>query len=422
MVSSFLEEGISQQMTRSRRGDASATSEGLREPERGRRLAEVRVAWTQSGAAGATSVAVPEGSRDVQVHLERGVATRRTEGVVRVMWRTAEGKLCRRAIALPAGARDVAEEYVYRRDAPRSEAEAEGPSCGAEAAPPGTKPRWDISGIARSWGLDRLPREGWASRCDDLGIPLRRLGPLLRSGLRKLGEGTYASVFAVERGGRPELVVKRFRDRGGFHYQEAENLLLLDGVPGLPKLVALCPRPPALLMTYHGERDLFAYFVAAFDLDEYLLILYKLCNILNSLHKEGFAHNDLKGNNVMLDVIEGRTTVTLIDLGTASALAACPYRRQAGKDGAPLERERAAKYEHLAPEVFRGGPASPAADVFSLGVLMGVARDMAAHETVPQVDRLIAACTARRAERRPSCAEVMMQLLLALFQREQRWK
>lgn len=67
-------------------------SRHLTESELGRPLAEVRLTWTRGGAAEATSVAVPEGSRDVQVHLERGVATRRTEGVARVIsWRTAEG-------------------------------------------------------------------------------------------------------------------------------------------------------------------------------------------------------------------------------------------------------------------------------------------------------------------------------------------
>lgn len=278
---------------------------------------------------------------------------------------------------LPAGASDVAEEYVYREDASRSEtdfvsAAPKGTSGGCCAAPSETKPQWDISGIARSWGLDSLPSEKWARHCDDLGIPLRKLGPLLRSGLRRLGEGTYATVFAVERDGLPTLCVKRFRNRGGFHYQEAENLLLLGSVPGLPRLVALCPEPPAVLMTYHGECDLFSYFVAAFDLDEYLHILFQLCNILNNLHEAGFAHNDLKGNNVMLDVIEGLCAVTLIDLGTVSAHAVCPYRCNAGRSRAELEGERAAKYEHLAPEVFRGGPASPSS-VYSSGVLMAMA-------------------------------------------------
>lgn len=111
---------------------------------------------------------------------------------------------------LPAGASDVAEEYVYREDASRSETEVasaapKGTSGGCCAAPSETKPQWDISGIARSWGLDSLPSEKWARHCDDLGIPLRKLGPLLRSGLRRLGEGTYATVFAVERDGLPTL-------------------------------------------------------------------------------------------------------------------------------------------------------------------------------------------------------------------------
>ena len=62
--------------------------------------------------------------------------------------------------------------------------------------------------------------------------------------------------------------------------------------------------------------------------------------------------------------------VTLLDLGLATPIGGRPYRCNEGGDYLLLEEERENYYYHLSPEVFHGGPATPASDVYSLGALL----------------------------------------------------
>ncbi len=81
----------------------------------------------------------------------------------------------------------------------------------------------------------------------------------------------------------------------------------------------------------------------------------EIAGALAALHRAGRVHGDLKPENVRLDD-EGRAV--LVDLGFA--------RRADGDHGT----ETPGTLAYLAPEVARGGPPSPAADAFALGVLV----------------------------------------------------
>ena len=91
-----------------------------------------------------------------------------------------------------------------------------------------------------------------------------------------------------------------------------------------------------------------------FDLPAVIRIAADLCRAIAAVHDAGLLHRDIKAQNVMLDD-EGR--VVLMDFGTGREL------RDGGRDlaGTPL---------YLAPEVFRGQPASVQSDIYSLGVLL----------------------------------------------------
>ncbi|MGE0359857.1 MAG: protein kinase [Vicinamibacterales bacterium] len=84
----------------------------------------------------------------------------------------------------------------------------------------------------------------------------------------------------------------------------------------------------------------------------------ELCRALAAVHRAGLVHRDLKAQNVMRDP-DGR--VVLTDFGAGRDLvdiAAAPGGELAGT---PL---------YLAPEVLSGERASPASDLYSLGVLL----------------------------------------------------
>lgn len=113
-----------------------------------------------------------------------------------------------------------------------------------------------------------------------------------------IGEGASAKVFAVDIPGYPQLCIKYFKHRA--RKEEPYNMLRLSRVPGIPRFVAACNYPPTILMTRHGSvtlRSMLKY-DEPFAMTEKLLceIFRQLTIILQAMHNEGFAHNDLKSD------------------------------------------------------------------------------------------------------------------------------
>jgi hypothetical protein len=82
----------------------------------------------------------------------------------------------------------------------------------------------------------------------------------------------------------------------------------------------------------------------------------QLAGGLASLHAAGYVHGDVKPENMRLD---SRGRAVLLDLGFARALG---EREATSRDAGSLA--------WLAPERARGGPATPASDVFALGAVL----------------------------------------------------
>jgi hypothetical protein len=105
-----------------------------------------------------------------------------------------------------------------------------------------------------------------------------------------------------------------------------------------------------------------------FSAREATLIGLDLCAALAAVHAAGLAHGDLKAGNVMRVGIAGADSraagrIVLMDFGTAHASSRPDPSEDApgGVTGTPLS---------CAPEVLAGGALTPAADLYSLGVLL----------------------------------------------------
>ncbi len=86
-------------------------------------------------------------------------------------------------------------------------------------------------------------------------------------------------------------------------------------------------------------------------------VVARLCVALEHLHRRGFVHGDLKASNVIVVEQGGEALPVLTDFGLSRA-------RDAGAEGV------SGTLFHIAPEVLLGAPLRPAADLFSLGVML----------------------------------------------------
>ena len=88
----------------------------------------------------------------------------------------------------------------------------------------------------------------------------------------------------------------------------------------------------------------------------FLSVFGQLCSALTYLHSQSIVHSDIQPANLMLD---SHGTLKLIDFGIA--------REHSSARGRGVMRGAS---EYCAPEVLGGQPATPAADIFSAGLVL----------------------------------------------------
>jgi serine/threonine protein kinase/Flp pilus assembly protein TadD len=89
----------------------------------------------------------------------------------------------------------------------------------------------------------------------------------------------------------------------------------------------------------------------------------QLCAGLAEAHRNNVIHGDLKANNVILTAAVGGTMRAVItDFGLA--------RRPAAPQGTLQSGEAGGTPGYMAPELWKGGPASVASDIYALGIIL----------------------------------------------------
>ncbi|EDO35602.1 predicted protein [Nematostella vectensis] len=167
-----------------------------------------------------------------------------------------------------------------------------------------------------------------------------KLGDSTAHQLRKYRENTSVAIKEVKDGdGKkdPASLQKALR-------REAEVILQLGDHKGLPYLFGICSKEkPALLVTlYHGDETNLTIYKAtkpkpSIALADWGSIFAGVADALHFIHGRGFVHNDLKGNNVVLEGEAGNFNPMIIDFVSAvnASLAKCRV-----PTGPPLEPHR----------------------------------------------------------------------------------
>lgn len=178
--------------------------------------------------------------------------------------------------------------------------------------------------------------------------------------LRELGTGRRSSAWLARDQGGTEVVLKLQPSDGALLHREWEIAATLQG-------------EHVLRVHDHGRAGGWAYLVmehvAGGDLAQRmrqpvsaaaaLSLLRQAALGLTQLHRQGYVHRDVKPANFLL---RAHGSLVLADFGLAIRVGQCAAGLQQGVlTGTP---------RYVAPELLQGAPASTAADVYSLGVLL----------------------------------------------------
>ncbi|HET9372100.1 MAG TPA: serine/threonine-protein kinase [Vicinamibacterales bacterium] len=182
--------------------------------------------------------------------------------------------------------------------------------------------------------------------------------------LRELGRGGFGCVYrALDEGLSKEIALKvvRLRDRSRLAEVMREGQMLARmRHPHIVTVHAVrqAGDEVAFVMELVEGESLEQRVVRAGQMgsEEAITIGQTLCHALAAVHRAGLLHRDIKARNVMREA-GGR--IVLMDFGAGRDRNV----HEPGDDltGTPL---------YLAPELFHGDSASPASDIYSLGVLL----------------------------------------------------
>ena len=144
-----------------------------------------------------------------------------------------------------------------------------------------------------------------------------------------LGEGTFAKCV-LGRYKRIQVAVKIFKGRPLWKtvHNEANIMMKIPSHPGIPMFIGLFTlHYPYLLVTkfhhYSGRSLTFSDFIKNYKKKESNTFYHLLCSLLDAImhiHQSGILHNDIKGNNVVVEKSNAGKHCILIEFGKACTL------------------------------------------------------------------------------------------------------
>ena len=208
---------------------------------------------------------------------------------------------------------------------------------------------------------------------------------LTRTTARSIGSGTFGTCYLGKFRGI-SVVIKEYKERGhpggerlSFLQRQAKHeanvLLQLGDHPGIPLFFGVClkEKPVSIVMKFHGDgKDSLTVYKASknkliSEQKEWNTILIEIADALDHVHRCGYAHNDLKSNNVVLETRENeRLHPVIIDFGNSVLFSKA-------RNPAPKPAHLRAQYKdsYIAPELVDGtGRPSIKSDIYALAFLV----------------------------------------------------
>ena len=204
---------------------------------------------------------------------------------------------------------------------------------------------------------------------------------------KPLGSGTFGTCYpGTFRQYR--VVIKEYKARthmNGEHdslerlrraaRHEARVIKQLGDHPGIPWLFGVCTTkmPVSIVMKFHndGEESVTIYKAAkdkkVAEAKKWNGIFLETSEALEHIHKCGYAHNDLKSNNVVLEKREDQQLhPVIIDFGNSVLL-----KKAKSPVAKPVHQRKAYQNSYIAPELLDGtGKPSVESDIYALAFLI----------------------------------------------------
>jgi serine/threonine protein kinase len=239
-----------------------------------------------------------------------------------------------------------------------------------------TTPRWPSDGTTAANSMWQ-PTVAGPTQAGWVNVPTHRPlepddprvvgGYLLRA---RLGEGGMGRVYlSYTPGGRPvaiKVIRSEFADDPAFRRRFAQEVTTAQRVQGLYTAPVIDAGPDAAqpwLATAYVPGPSLQYAIGSWGPlppDSVLVLVAGVAEALQSIHGAGVIHRDLKPSNVILAADGPR----VIDFGVARAVDSTSMTQTGFRLGTPA---------FMSPEQVRGQSVTPAADIWSLGVLAAFA-------------------------------------------------
>lgn len=202
-------------------------------------------------------------------------------------------------------------------------------------------------------------------------IPLDLPPPVLHRRYERgneVGRGGCASVYRAwdRREGQP-VALKRAHQGQPYHAalsHEAEALARLHH-PAIPAFVASFEEAGSAYLAEEWKDGTPLTEQQRFSLTEILWIGLQCAEVLAHLHQQQLVHRDIAPGNILLDREHQRLSV--LDFGLACLDCSSPHTQEA----LPGIASVAGTAGYVAPEHWTQGTVHPAADIYSLGMLLG---------------------------------------------------
>ncbi|XP_068750256.1 probable serine/threonine-protein kinase DDB_G0271682 [Montipora capricornis] len=192
-----------------------------------------------------------------------------------------------------------------------------------------------------------------------------------------LGSGVFGCCSKMFYRGVP-VAVKTFHSSTAEEVKREARVISNLKHPNFPLLLGICTlsKPYLLVTSYYNISDR-PYTLSSLlkskslSLSEHvwLTLIRQLAQAISYLHDTGYIHRDIKGDNVLVSLLNSEHRAILIDFGKCIHLSAAGNHL---KHLTPLEQKKYhQKHGHIAPEIVSGAsPPSFASDIYSFGQLV----------------------------------------------------